>query len=490
MWTAAIFLHSLRTVLTYEGEKMKLSVLVLGFAVSLSVTALAQTPTDVKLPTAPSCISKSDMTEIASDFKQFSDLAGNEYCHDGSETANLLATLMFMRKNQFSAGMKPSQDELFSGKFAESWYTYFTDRIDNMEVDSGCPKGVAAYVYGFGGSTMYVCTAALNDNFSALDRASIFMHEARHIDGYPHMTCTKGARKGLQGACDTRISAGGSYAVTVETYAQLAKYGVELHPALRAYARASAVIYADETFETPAKVNREAQLMVLTKDKDLHAISLATRTRNALNKIEALGQASALGRIVMRAQHMILLPEDKTLPAKFMFTKNVGEINQSPGDAFTEYNAQTPAQRSELVDFHSGAQWNAKVYKKNIKFSCDPRATTTSELAFNGPQAVTILHVNGYDRVARTQYVLTTAGELYEFGCTEQLTSFLRPSSQKVDQEYSRIHKVGPSLIGLTTDGKLRKLTGTTSTALSTALDGQIFEIAPREVLSFFDSAK
>ena len=228
--------------------------------------------------------------------------------------------------------------------------------------------------------------------------------------------------------------------------------------------------------------------MVLTKDKELHGISLATR--NARNKIESLGQASALGRIVMRAQHMVLFPEDKTLPAKHMFTKNVGEINQSPGDAFTEYNAQTPAQRSELVDFHSGAQWNAKVYKNNIKFSCDPRAATTSELAFNGPQAVTILHVNGYDRVARTQYVLTTTGALYEFGCTEQLTSFLRPSLQKVDQEYSRIHKVGSSLIGLTKDGKLRKLNGASSTALSTALDGQIFEIAPREVFSFFDSAK
>ncbi len=491
MWTATNLLHRLHVDLTYEGKKMKLSVLVLGFAISFSAAALAQTaPVDVQAPVAASCISKGDMTEIASHFKQFSDLSGKEFCHDGSETANLLATLMFMRKNQSSSGMKPSQDELFSGKFAESWYTYFTGRIDNMEVDSGCPKGVAAYVYGFGGSTMYVCTAALNDNFSALDRASIFMHEARHIDGYPHMTCTKGARKGLQGACDTRISAGGSYAVTVETYAQLAKYGVELHPALRAYARASAVIYADETFEVPAKVNRESQLLVMTKDKDLHGVSLATRTRNARNKIESLGQASALGRIVMRAQHMVLFPEDKTLGAKYMFTKNAGEINQSAGDAFTEYNAQTPAQRSELVDFHSGAQWNAKVYKNNIKFSCDPRSATTSELAFNGPQAVTILHVNGYDRVARTQYVLTTTGALYEFGCTEQLTSFLRPSSQKVDQEYSRVHKVGSSVIGLTKEGNLRKLSGTSSTALSTALDGQIFEIAPREVFSFFDSAK
>ena len=74
------------------------------------------------------------------------------------------------------------------------------------------------------------------------------MHEARHIDGYPHITCSKGPRKGLQGACDNRITDTGSYDVTVETYAQMAEYSPNLHPALRAYSKASAVIYADEAF--------------------------------------------------------------------------------------------------------------------------------------------------------------------------------------------------------------------------------------------------
>ncbi len=473
---------------------MKVSVkisLIVGFIISMTTfSAQADVNAGVKTTTVPNCISKEDMTQIASNFKQFSNLSGKEFCHDGSETANLLASLMFMRKNQSTPEMKPSQDELFSGKFANSWYSYFTGRIDKMEVDTGCPKGVAAYVYAFGGHTMYVCSAALNDNFSALDRASIFMHEARHIDGYPHITCSRGARKGIQGACDSRISDTGSYAVTVETYAQLAKFGVELHPALRAYARSSAVVYADEAFETPAKINREKQLLVMTKNKDLHSLALAGRVSKQIrNKVESLGQTPALGHIVMRAQHMVLFPEDKTLPARYLFVNNVGEINQSPGDAFTEYNSQTPAQRSELVDFHSAAQWNAKVYKTKIKFTCDPKSTATSELPFNGQQAVAILHLNGYDRVARTQYVVTNTSEIFEFGCNENLTSFLKLSTQKMDQDYSRIHKIGNTVVGLTTDGHLRKISGTASTALSTEFDGEIFEIAPRETFSFFDSA-
>ena len=138
------------------------------------------------------------------------------------------------------------------------------------------------------------------------------MHEARHIDGYPHITCSRGPRKGLQGACDTRITAGGSYAVTVETYAQLAKFGIELHPALRAYAKASAVIYADEAFETPVKINRAENLLLLSSNLDFYSMNPQT------NELKKLGKASAAGKIVKRAQHMIVFPNDKTLKAQYI----------------------------------------------------------------------------------------------------------------------------------------------------------------------------
>ena len=431
---------------------------------------------------ANSCISKEDMTDIASHFAQFSNLSGQEFCHDGSETANLLASLMFMRKNQFSAGMIPSTDELFSGKFSSSWYSYFTGRINDMVIDTGCPKGVAAYVYGFGGNTMYVCSAALNDNFSALDRASIFMHEARHIDGYPHVTCAQGARKGLRGACDTRISDTGSYAVTVETYAQLAKYSTDLHPALKAYARSAAVIYADEAFDVPVKVQRASQLLIMTESKDLHSIAM-----DGSQKVSDLGQASSLGHIIMRAQHMVLLPDDRTLPAKYFYPTSVGDISQSPGDAFTEYNGQTSQQKSEFVDFQSSAQWNAKIFKTKLVFACDPNAPTVSEQKISGSPAAGILHLSGYDRTAQMNYLATEDGSILEFGCTAQHASFLRPSPLKVDQRFKRIHKAGDTLVGLTSDGHLYQIKDSKSLPLKTAFDGQIYEIAPRQVFNFFD---
>ncbi|MFZ3230513.1 MAG: hypothetical protein WA160_09945 [Pseudobdellovibrio sp.] len=427
------------------------------------------------------CISKAEMTEIASNFKQFQNIAQADYCLDGSQTSNLLTSILFMRKTAFDSDMKKSSDELFSGRFATSWYKYFTGRIEDMTVEASCPKGVGAYVMGFGGKQMHVCPMILTDNFSALDRASVFMHEARHIDGFPHITCSVGPRKGIQGACDTTMAKGGSYSVSVETYAQLAKYATDLHPALKAYARASAITYADEAFETPVRILRDPQLLIMTQSKDFLATTLGS------NQFENMGQSPSLGRIALRAQHMILFPEDKNLTAKYVFVKDAGDISQAAGDAAIEYNGQTAAQRSEFVDLHLATQWNAKIYKTKIAFSCSASSEALSEISFKGTQAIGILHLNGYDRMARSGYVMTDNGTLYEFGCTEKATSFLNPSPIKFDQNYKRIYKIAEMVVGLTMDGHLMEIKNGKSTPIQTPVDGQIFEIVPRQTYAFFD---
>ena len=97
---------------------MKLSVQGLKSKVMLALLTSTILFTGLFANAAANCISKEDMNDITSHFTQFSSLAGKEFCHDGSETANLLASLMFMRKNQFTSDMKPSTDQLFSGKFS------------------------------------------------------------------------------------------------------------------------------------------------------------------------------------------------------------------------------------------------------------------------------------------------------------------------------------------------------------------------------------
>lgn len=430
---------------------------------------------------AADCIPQSEMADIARHFTQFRNLANADYCLNDSETSHLLEGIMFMRKTRYAPSMPRSADELFSGTFANNWYDYFIGRISDISVESGCQPGVGAFVYMWG-NTMYVCPMLLSTNFTALDRASVMMHEARHIDGFPHTTCRSGPRAGLNGACDRRISEGGSYAVTVETYAQVAAYAPDVHPAIRAYARSSAVIYADEAFDQTVRVNRTSQFIAMTESRDFYVISA-----DGSYKAEKRGASPALGQIVMRAQHMILYPDDKTLQAKYVFANNEGDIAQTAGTFAVEYNQSTPAQRAELVGMHVGAQWGARVYQGRIYFTCDPSSTSGRDVSLNGQVASSVLYPNGYDRAARSSHLITASGSILEFGC-ERNSPFVRASNLVFDQPYKRIYKAGTKVLGLNAGGQLFEINGTQGTLLPLEINGQIHELAPNQSYEFFDA--
>ncbi len=427
------------------------------------------------------CVPQAEMQAIAQHFTQFRHLANkSEYCYDGSNESGLIAGIMFMRKTAFAASMPNSPDDLFSGAFKADWYQYFIGRITDFQIPANCPKGVGAYVYMFG-NTMYVCPMLLSDNFTALDRASVFMHEARHIDGFPHTTCTRGPRAGLQGACDNRMSDRGSYAVSVETYAQLAAYATDLHPALKAYSRSAAVIYADEAFESPVRIDRQQQFLLMTTQGEFHLLNLVNGVQT-----QKLGRAPALGKLVMRAQHMILYPDDKALPAKYVFARDEGDIQQAAGDIAVEYNGLSPAGRAEWVDVHIGAQWAARILRDKMRIGCDPRSDSYTDVANGGEVPVAMIYPNGYDRAARQAHVAMQSGRIFEIGCANN-RPYSRASSLSFDQRYKRIQKAGQDVIGLTQDGRLFRINGTASTPLQTPLDGRVHEIAPNQHVEFFD---
>lgn len=430
---------------------------------------------------AKDCIAKTEMAEIARDFPQFRNLAAADYCLDGSQTANLIESLMFMRKTRFDSIMPSGSDELFSGKFANDWYGYFKGRIDDIDIQSFCQKGVGAYVYS-NGSTMYVCPMLLSANFTALDRSSVMMHEARHIDGYPHMTCRRGPREGLQGACDNRISDGGSYAVTVETYAQVARYAPDLNPALRAYAKASAVIYADEAFQTAVRVDRKAQFLVLNRDRAFHTIDVSQGFAT-----QPLGQAPELGHVVMRGQHMILFPENKASLARYLFARNEGEIAQQAGDVALEYNSQSPTDRARLIDVHIGTQWVAQVFPDKIRFACDPRSETKRDVALTErPKA--LLYPNGYDRGAKVAQLQMDSGKVLDIGCNRG-TAEVKASTLSLDRGFKKMYRSGTETLGLTEAGLLFRIQNGRSTPLATPFDGHIYELVPTQSYDFFDGS-
>lgn len=430
------------------------------------------------------CVSASEMREIASHFHQFDELAAKgEYCFDDSSTSHLLAGILFMRKTRFAANMIPSRDELFSGEFKNDWYSYFIGRITDFQVEPSCDKGVIAYVFFFG-TSMYVCPLALTRNFTALDLASVFMHEARHIDGYPHITCDHGARAGMRGACDTRISDKGSYAVTVETYAQIARYATDLHPALRAYARATALTYADEAFQTEVKIARGRGYLAVTEDQQAHIVRVDGESVTSRD----LGRLPEAGRIVPRGQHMILFPEDLAHPARFVFPRGEGDTEQAAGDLAIEYNAQDVSTRAMLRDVHIGATWGVRLNTDTARFTCDPSSNTTSELRL--PEAASnFIYPNGYNRGASAITMVSVSGTLYELGCGADRTPFVRASTLKLDQAYARVFKSGETTVGLTRAGRLVRVTEQRSEALALPFNGRVRELVPYDDVEFFDAS-
>ncbi|MBX3020895.1 MAG: hypothetical protein KF799_04400 [Bdellovibrionales bacterium] len=431
---------------------------------------------------ADNCIAAAEMREIARHFTQFEGLAKKgEFCFDDTPTAHLLAGIMFMRKTDFGSTQPVSRDELFSGRFKNDWYGYLVGRISDFQIDQDCPPGVVAYV-SFFSTSMYVCPLALTPSFTALDRASVFMHEARHLDGYPHVTCSHGAREGLRGACDTRISDGGSYAVTVETYAQISKYAGGLHPALRAYARSAAIIHAEETFEEPVRIDRTAQFLVLSKDRQFHSLSLNADTVQT----KELGSLPGLGRINMRGPYMVQFPDDKTQTAGYVFSRNEGETEQQAGDLVIGYNKSTVAERTEFMEMHSSAQWNAQLMKGSVRFLCDPQNKTPTELALS-EEPVGFIYPTGYDRAAYTVQLMSESGRIYDIGCSQR-RPFVRASLLAFDQPYRRVLKVGADVIALRKDGRLFRLNGATATPLNTPFDGRVYELVPNQHVEFLDA--
>lgn len=453
------------------------SVLIMALGMSLSAAAQIEVT-----PVVPSqdetvkaqCISAQDMTEIAKSFKQYQNLSGKEYCFDGSQLSYLLAGLNYIRKLEFVEPQVKSQDELFSGKFAQNWFGYFTTRIKTIAIEQNCPQGAIAYVMGFfHNNTMHVCPIGLTDSFTPMDLASVFMHEARHIDGFPHVMCSEGPRAGLSGACDKRISDGGSYAVTVETYSQLGQYGKNINPAYRAIAQASALIYGAESFQQPVKINTEEAFLALTEDKKIFKIE-PSLDKEAVQ----VGETAALGHIIKNKPGLLILPQDKNQKITRIYP--TGETQAIS----VEYNDDTVANRSNVVDYYFAWTWNARIEKNKVTFFCDKRERPTlkSDVALNG-EALSIVYPEGYSPANNFAYLMTTQG-VVKIGCTGSKGE-VSAANVTIDSDIKRIHKAQGTTLALTQTGELLNMNNR-SERINLGI-GNIVDITSYTRATFFD---
>jgi hypothetical protein len=97
-----------------------------------------------------------------------------------------------------------------------------------------------------------------------------------------------------------------------------------------------------------------------------------------------------------------------------------------------------------------------------------------------------MIYPNGYDRGARTAQLMTESGKVYDLGCSGGNPQ-LQFSSFTFDRKYKSMYKVGGLILGLTMDGFVREIQGTTSRPFALGgLDGNVYELMPNQAIDFY----
>lgn len=108
-------------------------------------------------------------------------------------------------------------DESDQGILGNRPYDFLTSHISELsfEADGGrnCGYGTMAFVENQQ-PTIHICPWI--NNFDVLTNAGVFIHESRHVDGYPHVLCDHGPYRNSGFACDPSYQTRGSYAAGTE----------------------------------------------------------------------------------------------------------------------------------------------------------------------------------------------------------------------------------------------------------------------------------
>ena len=219
---------------------------------------------------SPDCYGAGRFEEFKRDFlfEQDGSASALDYreCDQRNLAFRVLEGLSYLKD---LAALSSVHDDFAPGFADKAPIEFLRERIEKInlvdESEDACSRGAAAYVvFGNQEKRMNVCPRTLTSPLIMV--ASTLVHEARHIDGFLHVTCNHGLKKSAQiEACDQSYGEGGSYAVEVELYIRTSRTeGVnESH---RNAARGHAIGYLIDRFnDLPLEINLNGAL-IFTED--------------------------------------------------------------------------------------------------------------------------------------------------------------------------------------------------------------------------------
>lgn len=325
-----------------------------------SLTA-APTPGPVaEAADAPGCLNAALVNEIRSHIDlKIKDVKTFDRCTPGSNTYKTLETLILIKTMQYSdaALAAPYNQNILPGDF----WKYFVDRANTIVEEDKCSTGVLAFVWMiFRDGIIHVCPTIFDDRLLKYERAQAMLHEVRHFEGFGHVKCIRGNRKGKDGSCDVEIEQKGSYAVTVEALTKMALTSKDVPRVQRTLLKTLALSYANDTFNKPVFDHDMAAFYL--EDSGDHAYIYSNK---GLVNVARLEDAT----LVSRGATLAVFPTNKEDAYTVNVFSNKMDTAPAAGSFSAEYNSMNQDRRPGVVDIMNLAYVSASITENQIKGS-------------------------------------------------------------------------------------------------------------------------
>ncbi len=177
-----------------------------------------------------------------------------KYCDNNNVVFQAIQALLYLKD---LPPVLASNDEMDFGVLGTRPYEFLQSHINEIafEIDGGdgCFQGTMAYIENRL-PTMHICPWITK--FDTLTNAGVFIHESRHVDGYPHVHCEHGPYQNFDRACDPSYQTLGSYGVGTEFEVKISR-SQTINNAVRMSARGYAITDFMEHFnELPLNIRQ------------------------------------------------------------------------------------------------------------------------------------------------------------------------------------------------------------------------------------------
>lgn len=375
---------------------------------------------------------------------------------DEKDVSNTIARGVAFLRNVQAHQLVKHEKSVVSREGAES---YFKTRISSFRIETkqsstvcnSLNQNIAAYVEPSSGSIMHVCSESLEGE-TPLIMSSYFIHEARHMDGYKHISCDHGVLdqvhtnlKQTYMSCDEDYESQGSYGAA--TGYLLDVYQTTTDPVVKQEARAQAVLDLVERFNK-LPLDLKAGVLVQT-------MKGAFSFFDGKSKETLLSKMSGVQIATLKDGPLVLFQNDGAVR-----TYKYSEKLEPAEDGIVSYYENGTAEvRAQILDiYYYSPEYSCILFNDSV--AC---ATTNDHtiIFFENIQPLQFIQVNRSSLVARnTLYISATDGHLYAMPKTfEELKQISRDSqfskSPNVFNLLSLAPGIGQEEYGISRAGEL-----------------------------------